>query len=41
MWKEDEALFDWIDVERPIKWTLICKEDEALLDWIDVERPTK
>ena len=41
MYKIDEALFDWIDVKRPIKQMLMCKEDEALLGWIDVERPTK
>ena len=41
MCKEDEALFDQIDVERPIKQMLMCKEDEALFDWIDVERPIK
>ena len=37
----DEALFDWIEVERPIKWMLMCEKDEALFDWIDVERPIK
>ena len=36
-----EAPIDWIDIERPIKWTLMCKEDEALFGWIDVERPIK
>ena len=41
MYEEDEILFGWIDVERPIKWTLIRKKDEALIDWIDVERPIK
>ena len=25
---EDEALFDWIDVERPIKWTFKQKKIE-------------
>ena len=26
MCEKDEALFDWIDVERPIKWTFIQKK---------------
>ena len=41
MCKEDEALFGWIDVERPIKWMLMCEESEVLFSWIDVERPIK
>ena len=41
MCEEDEALFSWIDVERPIKWMLMCEEDEALFGWIDIERPIK
>ena len=41
MCKKDEALFGWIDVEKPIKWMLMCEEDKALLGWIDIERPTK
>ena len=36
-----KAPFDWIDIERPIKWMLMCKEDEALYGWIDVERLIK
>ena len=40
-YEKDEALFDQIEVERLIKWTLMCKEDEALFGWIDVERPIK
>ena len=36
-----EALFSWIDVERPIKWMLTCEKDEASFGWIDVERPIK
>ena len=41
MCKKDEALFNWINVERPIQWTLMCEEDEALFGWIDIIRPTK
>ena len=41
MCEKDEALFGWIDVERPIKWTFMCEEGEALLGCINVERPTK
>ena len=41
MCKKDKALFDWIDVERPIKWMFMCEKDETLFGWIDVERPIK
>ena len=39
MCKEDQALFGWTDVERPIKWMPMCEKDEALFGWIDVEKP--
>ena len=41
MFEKDETMFDWINVEKPIKWTFMCEKDEILFGWIDVERPIK
>ena len=30
MCKKDEALFGWIEVEKPIKWTFIQKKNQKI-----------